>query len=444
MPVTESEAYLESLARKSFLSMWSHSNLFFGDASAGKGGKELCDLLVLFRNNVLLFSDKSCQYPGGPDHDVNWKRWHKRSVRKSVDQLIGARRTLIQGAFGLYTDAQLHDPFPLRFPTVDQARFFLITVSHGTESECLREHGRSTIKVDSRLNGSEERLAVGVRFNGHFVHVLDDSTLDIMLTKLDTIADFVAYLEAKEEALSQGDIVIDGEENLLAAYLKTYDHDGRHCIPAAGTPDEASPIRIASGAWEEYTTSESFHRSVKENRISYNIDLLIEHFTESIHNGCMITGQDEPLTYHEDGLRLLAAESRLGRRAISASFVSILREEDTTTFWASTVPSCEQAGVRYVFLTYPEMPAGETLEACEQFLDSHLAEHILVARHQFRDSNVIVGIAVPNSDCSMKSHFIRVFNGSDWTSEDHQHAAALQKRTGLFLNMEEERYIHIE
>lgn len=444
MAVTESEAYLESLARKSFLSMWSYSNLAFGDSATGKGGKELCDLLVVFRNNIILFSDKSCKYPVGPDADLNWNRWYKRSIKKSVDQLIGAKKTLRQSTQHIFTDAKLHTPFPLALPQGDLARIFLIAVSHESKTACTREYGRSSLKIDSRLGGSEERLAVGVRFGDDFVHLLDDSTVEIILQKLDTIVDFIKYLDHKEIALSRSDFIIHGEENLLASYLANRDLTGRHFIPSTRSDQESGPLVVKSGAWAEYVASNSYRLSVEANMISYNIDMLIEHFTNSYSGGHMVQGQNEPLAYHEEGLRLLASESRLGRRVISTSFVSLYNEEVTTTFWASTVPSCETKGLRYVFLTYPELPNGIDLETCERFILEHLSQHLLVARHQFPDSRILVGIALPNRDCTIHSHFIRILDGENWTPEDDANADDLQRRTGIFNNLQEERYIHIE
>ena len=60
--LTESERYLANLCEKSFLSLWSYPNVFRDQGrKEGKGdGKELCDLLVVFDRDVIIFSDKSC------------------------------------------------------------------------------------------------------------------------------------------------------------------------------------------------------------------------------------------------------------------------------------------------------------------------------------------------------------------------------------------------
>jgi hypothetical protein len=55
--LTESERYLANLCEKSFLSLWSYPNVFRDQGrNEGKGdGKELCDLLVVFDRDVIIF-----------------------------------------------------------------------------------------------------------------------------------------------------------------------------------------------------------------------------------------------------------------------------------------------------------------------------------------------------------------------------------------------------
>lgn len=55
--LTASEALLAELCERSFLQLWTYPNLF------KKPGKELIDLMVVFGDDILLFSDKSCAYP---------------------------------------------------------------------------------------------------------------------------------------------------------------------------------------------------------------------------------------------------------------------------------------------------------------------------------------------------------------------------------------------
>lgn len=75
---TASERYLARLCERSFLSLWSHPNLFRDPH------KELCDLLVVFGDHVILFSDKSCALKPGPH---GWSRWYRRAILDSAKQL---------------------------------------------------------------------------------------------------------------------------------------------------------------------------------------------------------------------------------------------------------------------------------------------------------------------------------------------------------------------
>ncbi|ECY1325769.1 TPA: hypothetical protein MZP54_004707, partial [Salmonella enterica] len=56
----ESEKYLADLCSKTFLSLWSYPNVYTdeGKKSDNSDGKELCDLLVVFNQHVIIFSDK--------------------------------------------------------------------------------------------------------------------------------------------------------------------------------------------------------------------------------------------------------------------------------------------------------------------------------------------------------------------------------------------------
>ena len=81
---TLSERYLARLAKRSFLSLWSYANVYTDEGRrGGKGdGKELCDLLVVFGDDVLIFSDKHCDFPNTGQTALAWARWYRRAVQK--------------------------------------------------------------------------------------------------------------------------------------------------------------------------------------------------------------------------------------------------------------------------------------------------------------------------------------------------------------------------
>jgi hypothetical protein len=55
-------------------------------------GKELCDLLVVFEDTIIIFSDKDCVFPNTGDLNIDWPRWFKHAVLKSAKQVWGAER----------------------------------------------------------------------------------------------------------------------------------------------------------------------------------------------------------------------------------------------------------------------------------------------------------------------------------------------------------------
>src|SRR5262245_54481441 len=75
--LTEAERDLAKLCRQTFLSTWSYPNRFRGERTAsGVIAKEVCDLLVVFGEHVLIFSDKDCVFPTSGDIDKDWSRWY--------------------------------------------------------------------------------------------------------------------------------------------------------------------------------------------------------------------------------------------------------------------------------------------------------------------------------------------------------------------------------
>lgn len=83
--VTKTERILHRLCAGSFLRLWSYGNVYKNQAISGENrqGKEICDALVVFRNNVIIFSDKEIAFPDHENVDIAWRRWHRRAIEKS-------------------------------------------------------------------------------------------------------------------------------------------------------------------------------------------------------------------------------------------------------------------------------------------------------------------------------------------------------------------------
>lgn len=115
--VNESERLLMRLCRKSFLSLWAHANLHTAqDMRGGKGSaKEFADVLVVFGNDVIIFSDKHIGFQTDRELGTAWPRWFKRAVIESAKQLHGAMNWLKRFPDRVFLDAACSRPLTKQF-----------------------------------------------------------------------------------------------------------------------------------------------------------------------------------------------------------------------------------------------------------------------------------------------------------------------------------------
>jgi hypothetical protein len=328
--VTQSERYLAKLCRHSFLSMWSYPGVFRDQGRpGGKGdGKEVCDLLVVFDNHILIFSDKDCRFGGGRDLEVEWARWYKKAVRNSAQQVWGAERWIKEFPNRLFLDRQCTIPFPLNLPDPTKATFHRIVVAHDA-SRAFRERlgGSGSLMLDSSLIGdahmSHMPFTVGrININKGYVHIFDDTTLNIVMSTLDTITDFTAYLTKKERFFTGSKVVhAAGEEELLAVYLRKLNDSDEHDFVIDGDYDLLS---FDEGLWEAFVRSPERQAQIESDRISYSWDKLIEKFAFHAMTGTQYITSGRPLHEQEVMFRFLAREPRTRRRMLAASLHEVL------------------------------------------------------------------------------------------------------------------------
>ncbi|PTX74181.1 hypothetical protein [Sulfitobacter mediterraneus] len=241
--VTESERYLAILAEKSFLNLWSYPSPYRDQKTGGKGrgdGKELCDLLVVCGDHIIVFSEKSIEWPTG-EIPIAWARWVKRAVLAAAKQAKGAERWIEEHPNRIFLDRDCKNPFPINLPPQEKRKFHHVIVARGASVQCKKHFaGHSgSLNIQPTLKGNMHcprdpgeatPFAIGdVNPDGSFVHVLDDVSLDIVMNELDTVRDFTDYLGKKEEFVRSGQLLsAQGEENLLAYYAIRINEDGDH------------------------------------------------------------------------------------------------------------------------------------------------------------------------------------------------------------------------
>lgn len=320
----ESEKLLENLCAKSFLSLWSHPNPYNDKGLPQRGeGKELCDLLVIFGHDILIFSDKSCVFPSTSDESLDWKRWHKKSISESYQQILGAERWLRKFPHRVFRDPKCTDSLHVYLPQEGELRFHRIAVALGAEERC-REYfggGSGSLPIHGGYpheTNDQDRHIFSIGRDGtteKFLHVFDEIALNFVLRELDTISDFVAYLNAKEKFFYDCGIIATGEEDLLAHYLLNM-VDGRHSFLPKNADHATHPvIAIGEESYPALVNLPQYVESKRVNRRSYLWDSLIEHFVNYWRNNKL--AQNVTATDLDNALRIMASTNRVRRRKLS-------------------------------------------------------------------------------------------------------------------------------
>jgi hypothetical protein len=391
MAVTRSEALVERLCTRTFLSLWSYAN------PVARPGKELCDLLVVCQPDLVIFSVKEVTLDPSENGDVEeatYRRWHRKAVEESAKQLYGAERALSRAAQVIRRDGSPGLPLP----PAGARRVHRVAVALG---------GRGLVPIEYG------------DFGKGFVHVFDETSLDRILGELDTVTDFVDYLRVKEHLIGAGTApVMAREEDLLAVYL----HHGRE------VPTQADVVLVQPGAWEELTGKPEWRARKVTDEISYEWDRLIETFASALTAGRL--EWPVALTDGEQALRVMARESRFARRVLAEAFVEFLMLARAGKVRSRLVPS--PSGILYVFLG---RDAGQSHEGREERA-SELQLRCLAARaHMARRGHrgtTVVGIATEQDTSrgySLEAAYVDI---RDWTPEYEQRVTEMQRELGYF------------
>lgn len=297
--ITASERYLVKKCKKTFMALWSYPNPYKRE----KGGKELCDVLALFDNHIFIFSDKYCDFASNTHVAKAWNRWYNHAVAAGANQILGAERWL-RGGGEVCLDAQCQQPFPLPITINEQTKIYRIIVARGATNACKNYfHGGSgSLMVNTGImpkqhlcnidrNGVIDSNYGDVVFRigrvcdeKHVFHVFDDFTLDCVMNELDTVSDFIEYLDEKEKFITDGKVLMaTGEEDLLAQYLMTMNND-KHAFVSNEEYVNYSTF-LLDDLWEKYISHPDYATKHQANKVSYVWDALLDEAFSNMQGG---------------------------------------------------------------------------------------------------------------------------------------------------------------
>jgi hypothetical protein len=421
---TASERLLADLGDAAFLQLWSYPNLFFDKKQGGKGdGKELCDMLVVCGDDVIIFSDKHITYQEDKPVEVAWPRYYRKAVQEAVKQINGANRIICEFPEKIYTDSACTQRLPIELPSTATRRTHGVVVASGAYKAVQTHHKDDsgsfiilpTLKGDAHLDvkvGGYVPFSIGdVNPDGMFIHVFDEVSIKRVLTHLDTISDFTEYLNKRAVYLrSKSLLVAHGEEELLAHYLNVgmrtggaYDFELKR--KRAFEKHLMVPIQ---GEWTAYVRSKEYLAKALADEKSRVWDRLIGVFTENVLSGTSVSimGETPSANLSERALRYMAREGRFGRRVLGdavAGFVKASRAAKADRYARVIMPSRVSADptVAYVLMTlaYPTqleaeggLPGG--YEQYRQARVAMLRSYCVVLLAEQRKIKTAIGIAV--------------------------------------------------
>ena len=422
--MTETEKILLKHSEKSFLKLWTYASPY---TNRYKIKKEICDLLVVFGNHIIIFSDKALKYT---ESEIAWERWFRKAISASAEQIYGAETTLKEYQSNIFLDTKCTKKLPVDLPnTEDMIIHRVITVPQAKKGLKFKElvGGSGTFIVSPALKGEEEHLKspfeVGqINPDKGYIHILNETSLEILMNELDTITDFIDYLQSKEKLiLSNNMFAAYGEEEILTAYLEN----------AHNLEFNEENILIQEGIWNEHKASERYLLKKQENEISYFWDSIIEHFTkEMLSNNLVGQSKDNPLEM-EIVLRFMASESRLQRRVLSKSFIDglkITKGEPSAKRYQKTEEDSNKA---YAFILFNQ-PSDMSYNEYVKLREYMLYEYMMAVKSKEKYLKDIIGLARESFDVSNCTYSLLYLNCSDWDKEQQLKAEKLCEVGGYF------------
>ncbi|MDQ9130400.1 hypothetical protein RDT67_28785 [Serratia fonticola] len=298
----ESENILAELCEKTFLKLWSYPSLFRDDGKGRNGvGKELCDLLIVFGNDIVIFSDKHITYQINNEEGVAWGRWKRSAINDSAKQLIGTKKWIKKLPSRIFLDHNCTSVFPFfRGKDISEYNFHLVAIANGLPSE------KRII-----INTSQEELVnfeTQYTFSNEFIHIFDTKAFENITKELDTSKDFIDYLnKRKETLLNVKNIYCKGEENLLAEYLLRED------IPLSVFKSKRGK-KIRDCEYMDLINSHDYKNGKILDKNSYLWDYLIDNIATHLMEGSLITYVDNSLDEKKMVIEKMASYDRLSRR----------------------------------------------------------------------------------------------------------------------------------
>lgn len=379
--MTKSEKFVADLCDLSFLPFWSFPS------PLGKKGNELCDLLVVCNNTIIIISVKDISPTNHEDDFISFKRWVKKAIEDSVSQINGAESFLEKIDSVLLKNSSQ----PISLPPKDKRQVFRIAIAFGK-----KEHYPFPIAHNKKS----------------FVHVFDETATTSLLKELDTITDFSAYLFAKEQILSAFPAFFTSELDFLAHYQNSQ-------LPFR-TGKQVIIKDDCKNAWEVLKNSSEYKEWKHDIEASYMWDILIHSCYLDYTKGKIPSEKRNEI---ESALRLITLENRINRIDLAHA----LEETNKTNLKARIFVPAYTDKYSYVFLHLDQ----NNYERREQ----ELSLRCYIARAEIKDRTIVIGVSAGRTSGNDFVFDVHYLNLPEITDEFIRNTERIKNELGYFKNI---------
>lgn len=332
---TKSENLITYLCDETFFKLWVYPNVY------KESGKEFCDCLIVFENNIFIFSVKEGKYTG-KTQEIAWSRWKRKTIESSIKQIDGSERWIKKYPDKLYIDEKCTKKIPINFD-INNAKIFRFVIALGINENI-------GILYSNENHNLDDKIGVFQTSKDKIYHILDSANVELILKELDTIQDFLNFYVEKEAIISKlKNLGYYGESTLLALYMQNMDEEtGEHKIlPTGFTENE---VLEKECLWKNIENNPQYSSKKILDKDSYLIDFLLNKSVCYEQIGTLIGNLD--VINGKNPIKEITKETRFQRRILAYSLLDMFNKywsmEKQTRFVRFSMP--ENDTKAYVFL----------------------------------------------------------------------------------------------
>lgn len=418
----EGEEFVNNLANSTFFNYWCYPNPKYENGNK----KEICDLLVLFNDICIIFSVKNYEFKG------NHFRYFNNTLNKAIKQIKGACNTLFSEKEIIikHPKKEINEIFP-------------------------KDNIKKTFRIIVNLGENVKFYPFNlVTNNNDFVTIFDKISFETILKELDTLPDFIDYLEKREILFKEKfTIVLPGDEDdfsietqneffLLAD--QAFETDSKTILLSGSEKDLLAHFfenkrefpkilkdetvngfyLVLDGKWEEFAKKKQFESKKKADKVSYFIDLFVEN--ELMKN---VNPTREKIA------KYLLSFDRLSRRSIAESYYDFYEKNalNKGLFFGRRLGNFGKIGI--LFTSYTE----EMTEIMINTLNQLAIESFNLYTNYRHEAIVLIS--------TNKNHHFRFAIVEDIIPYSKEYENLIRndiKTLGWFTNITEEKFINKE